>query len=45
MSNCSVASVGAGSFAVALGSNFASADMLSEADMMKMRTSFKKEVA
>ena len=45
MSNRMIASVVAGAFAVALGSTFASAAMMSEADMMKMRAMVKKEVA
>ena len=45
MSNRMIASVVAGAFAVALGSSMASAAMMSEADMMKMREMTKKEVA
>ena len=45
MSNRLIASVVAGAFAVALGSTFASAAMMSEADMMKMQAMTKKEVA
>ena len=45
MSNRMIASVVASAFAVALGSTFASAEMVSEANMMKTRVMVKKEVA